>query len=1712
MGKSFDLFIQYGARKIAEAKNKEARMSVAFSLIQDNKNYDVDPLKLQMFQETVVVGLNALKHIDDALDNFMKNIYILRLVRARQEQACINGTVNPSAPTLIGDIVDNNNNNHGLQKYDSTLNGFVQRVFKSANKNKDIQDKLQKLIAADDIKKCFRNSGGAFTAQTLAITAATASINKNIPNGANVAGIPDLTALHGAGALMGLITDNIVEASVMCNDKEMSSNNALKVVQQQNAALIHTVTNYDHCMQLYLENLFTFIQGSNGLVTVDITDKDAKVNISKLKNRIDSILSGVKEYISLFRNFMPEKYIDKYVKSDNDVSVFSIEKTLVYDKFDNTKDDDNLTLSFALRLNSVVHKWLLAPKPNVLKFWQGVDDGDLSGGGGFNANGLTEYKPYPYGLCLGELVYKFNKLTNNTSTAVAAGFEDIAVNSKPFYKALGMMTQSGDQVWPQPGYGRIDFDDRDKEFKLLNVCDSEKDIGSGSLIQSINQLMLRLVNVCSEISPNVKTYSTLVNTVCAGPFGNVLKDVSKQSLPDLAQEKLRRQPATKDASSIMIKSFALFDYFTTGYVTNNTYTPVSGTNGGAPVIIKAFNAGLVAADNYTSRSLVDADTFDLQNLLPGTSITKMIAAIIRWHVADTTVINAAGVLTANNYLRATIDVFGAPLAETTPRGAILGAGNHAYDEGVNESLLKSGCDTLDDIRLALGLPKFTKSPLFDNRSVLSAAGSIAHFTVGASDYITSMGTGRAGGADANHFGSPDMEAELKAIQDLLNAIYEIQNIVVSKNNTLFAFTINPETTFLTNYAGPEKDQLLLSSLAYILRTVNASVVKNTSVPSNMTLSLTDVPLYVREQMRANLPVFIHMFDLLNKKAEFLLQFSKLALKDDHFMNYQTADNEFPNAAPINALPKDQKDNCRRLQPGMSDEHERRYQLHPYMTNLGSACRSFALANPNDKDYLMTLLNKIAETTFTLYDSCNNVLQELGDIGVFGQTHEGFLESYERRYKLKPITPYSLYLTMLTNTSSDVAKLVDVSGTADFKRNYAIRGLLNGPVSEEVLPYNAALKIENDYFKFLNNVHDLITHHYNGLLLNKFNKMFAYSSKRFVIGKKIIAKTQLAGQPINFLEANSQDAEVVTSIIEEPNQKLYIAKLVEQFTDSDEEDSRAKEITRNIVDLNVIPFNVNLLMRDIPLTNIYNYSLAFEKFIKMFIGTQNNSNTGKLFVKLMQEPYLDLGKYNVETNADVAANDVDLKNANLHELKNIFIGDDSLGMGRPKFLSDQLFNKVLTQSVYDNRHYEKLPAINTNDGINADQVRTWIRYVKAYKNADKNNFLTMLEQSNASDVALDATGKVVITGAKHYLPVAKLATIVAANGIVTQGQIVGQHAGLPETTLTLKVRLLSLFNILDADFVTISGNAITVNSVNCQTIIRAVGGPLVAVSGAHYFAVAQAANISLANNIHVVTLALNAANSDDYAGTGVAIHAVLLGLYVTNIDVYKAFKALKTNQATRDMVVGGLSYGELLDRVAYCLTMVEMLAKMYGVGDFMIAVGQVPIVDPYTNIATEYNKSLNMFLAVIPVAGNFNFKEPEKTTLSIHKSARYLTDRAANGGSLSYVGKDGQVHHIGFPAATMVLFDKNYEYRFNTTVVRNLFFITNLNRVLRLLFEKTLTYSRNVIKHGLEFTNPSLTEYGQFPMLPNETYGSKQNNKLDRYARGDKPTDFHDSSI
>ena len=73
-------------------------------------------------------------------------------------------------------------------------------------------------------------------------------------------------------------------------------------------------------------------------------------------------------------------------------------------------------------------------------------------------------------------------------------------------------------------------------------------------------------------------------------------------------------------------------------------------------------------------------------------------------------------------------------------------------------------------------------------------------------------------------------------------------------------------------ADPTPNAILLESLALILQRMIKDVNPNNQVPDHLVATLTDIPLYMKESYRANLPSFIKLFDLLIQKGEFVKQF------------------------------------------------------------------------------------------------------------------------------------------------------------------------------------------------------------------------------------------------------------------------------------------------------------------------------------------------------------------------------------------------------------------------------------------------------------------------------------------------------------------------------------------------------------------------------------------------------------------------------------------------------------------------------------------------------------------------------------------------------------------------------------------------------------------------------------------------------------------------
>ena len=71
---------------------------------------------------------------------------------------------------------------------------------------------------------------------------------------------------------------------------------------------------------------------------------------------------------------------------------------------------------------------------------------------------------------------------------------------------------------------------------------------------------------------------------------------------------------------------------------------------------------------------------------------------------------------------------------------------------------------------------------------------------------------------------------------------------------------------------PKNNIILLTSLAYTIQRFIKDVNPSSQVPDHLATTLTDIPLYMKECYRANLPSFIKMFDFLLQKAEFIKNF------------------------------------------------------------------------------------------------------------------------------------------------------------------------------------------------------------------------------------------------------------------------------------------------------------------------------------------------------------------------------------------------------------------------------------------------------------------------------------------------------------------------------------------------------------------------------------------------------------------------------------------------------------------------------------------------------------------------------------------------------------------------------------------------------------------------------------------------------------------------
>lgn len=493
---------------------------------------------------------------------------------------------------------------------------------------------------------------------------------------------------------------------------------------------------------------------------------------------------------------------------------------------------------------------------------------------------------------------------------------------------------------------------------------------------------------------------------------------------------------------------------------------------------------------------------------------------------------------------------------------------------------------------------------------------------------------------------------------------------------------------------PTAQGVLAQSIGLILQRLASDISPSTQVSDHLVATLSEIPLYIRESYRANLPAFIKLFEMVQQEAEFYKQLmSQTQIQCGRLQGPQATALAFKGAglAPADkvviANGQVVTDAASNTYPAESTKGS----IHPLV------------GTPTDSDgtkaRITAVLDSVAAGCYSMSNAAVQVLREIADEPLYLQTHDNSIQEYQSRYGKMPLMPISSSLTYLRGVDNRLMP-EHSTGDASFKLMYGTRGLLGRPTSKFTLADAPGVRANLESYNGGASGREKIDAGRYDAFLGNFSRAL-----RFVVDVRsyrgALAPVGLVGDflrmplvapvaagNISIIEGDnaayavrSEPTEVlaVTESSYQDQELKKISDVVGGAGPVSVGQDRTKEWIYNIIDMNIIPINVHALMRGIPLAPLYNYVYTFEQMVCLMFGQTvdnigsmgigNIVNTRQAFLKLMLDPYMDVTPL-------YGAADQTHEFASNRLIPRMFRGDDSLMMGRPKFLSDQVFNKAL----------------------------------------------------------------------------------------------------------------------------------------------------------------------------------------------------------------------------------------------------------------------------------------------------------------------------------------------------------------------------------------------------------------------------------------------------
>jgi hypothetical protein len=461
-------------------------------------------------------------------------------------------------------------------------------------------------------------------------------------------------------------------------------------------------------------------------------------------------------------------------------------------------------------------------------------------------------------------------------------------------------------------------------------------------------------------------------------------------------------------------------------------------------------------------------------------------------------------------------------------------------------------------------------------------------------------------------------------------------------------------------------EILFASTAKAIRTALSETGRN-NVKLNIIQSIAEVSPRMKESFKADLPIYCELFSMIRKKVDLL----RMTLKCGVGMDRPTGADGSRSA--INGV------------------HGR---------VLAHSERSHAAASA----YYSQLLDRVDSTANAMLIAAKGVISELNDSPLYAEVRENSISDYKNANKKLPFMPLS-HMSVVLQTPDIVGKPAapigdvkvstrdgqlgypsDGPGSDRFAYNYATRLILHNydanPLMDHMPGMTELLESYNSSARGQKKIEakTWATHVGLNVHLLRFVTGTRLYSPLFGASRNVVDRALFRAADSDISNPTyqmTQELSAVIGLITHSDRNLSTDAVANflAVTPSDAAPiNRRSSMVYNLLELNISAINVHALRSDVPLANIYNYSYTFDTFVSqivessadVFKGIAAENSTHDVMSVICKHPYA------------VMLNDLYTLG-----MGKIARGQSSLDThGRPKFISDQLWNKALLNSVTD----------------------------------------------------------------------------------------------------------------------------------------------------------------------------------------------------------------------------------------------------------------------------------------------------------------------------------------------------------------------------------------------------------------------------------------------